>query len=134
MWTAFKSLGNFNPDSIRLDFEIAAATSMSAVFGEDVSVWFCLFHLSQNNVRKICEKHKTRYQNPKESEFATRCRMVTALAFIPVDDVIETFEELIEFDKKHEKSPNLLPTDFIKYFEKNYIGKPLRRKTRETPR
>ena len=134
MWTEFKKLGKFNPDSIRLDFEIAVATSMSVVFGEDVLIWFCLFHLSQNNCRKICENHKSRYQSPNETEFATRCRMVTALAFVPVDDVIETFEELIEFDKNHETTPNLLPKEFITYFEKYYIGLPVRRNTRRTPR
>ena len=133
MWTALKSLGNFNPDSIRIDFEIGCAKAIGNVFGEDCEIWFCLFHLSQNNVKKICEQHKVRYQDPKESDFATRCRMVTALAFVPPKDVIEAFEELVAFDKNHEEKPDLLPKYYVTYFEKTYIGVTVRRNTRRTP-
>ena len=37
-----------------------------------------------------------------------------ALAFVPVSDVIDTFDELCDDDD--------LPQDFISYFELHYIG------------
>ena len=134
MWSALKSLGNFKPESMRLDFEIASAFAVQKVFGEDVDIWYCLFHMFQNCVKKICEKNKKRYHSSDEKEFATRCRMVPALAFLPPNEVIDGFVELIEFDKNHSTSPGLLPEDYVTYFEKYYIGKEVRRKTRSTPR
>ena len=134
-WEALFSLGNFKPLSIGLDFEMAISTSFQLVFGEDVEVWFCLFHLTRNYLLKIFENHKGRYQNPQEREFAERCRMVPALAFLPLDDVPDVFEELLEYDKNHPKQPNLLPPEVVTYFEKNYIGKKLRgRNDRGNPR
>ena len=134
MWNALNTLGNFKPESIRLDFEMSVANSIQNVYGEDTLIWFCLFHLSQSCLRKLFEQHKGRYQDPNEKTFATRCRMIVALAFIPVDEVVQVFEEFIAFDKNHPKTPNLLPQEYVLYFERNYIGKPVRRKERQTPR
>ena len=131
-WEALNTIGDFKPESVRIDFEFANTKAIEATYGEDTEVWYCLFHLNQNCQRKICEKHKQRYQTDKE--FATRCRMVPALAFLPPDEVIEAFEELVKFDKEHPSLPNLLPTEYVTYFEKNYIGKVVRRNTRITPR
>ena len=126
------TIGEFKPESVRIDFEFANTKAIEAIYGEDTEVWYCLFHLNQNCQRKICEKHKQRYQTDKD--FATRCRMVPALAFLPPDEVIEAFEELVKFDKEHPSIPNLLPHEYVTYFEKNYIGKVVRRNTRTTPR
>ena len=60
--------------------------------------------------------------------------MVPALAFLPPEEVIEAFEDLVKFDKEHPSKLNLLPAEFVAYFEKNYIGKIVRRSTRQTPR
>ena len=59
---------------------------------------------------------------------------MTALAFLPVEEVVEAFEELIQWDK-NQPEPKL-PADLVNYFEKNYIGKLLRtgRKQRKIPR
>ena len=134
-WEALFSLGKFRPLSIGLDFEKAISNSFQLVFGEDVEVYYCLFHLTQNYLLKIFENHKGRYQSPQEKEFAERCRMVPALAFLPKDDVAEVFEELLEYDKNHPELPNLLPPEVVTYFEKTYIGKKLRnRNDRGTPR
>ena len=60
--------------------------------------------------------------------------MVPALAFIPPEEVIEAFLELVKYDKEHPSSPNLLPPEFVTYFERYYIGKVVRRDTRQPPR
>ena len=130
-WDALNGIFHFKPESLRLDFEIANSNAASKVYGEDLQIWYCLFHLAKNCKSKICEKHMQRYQDPKEKEFATRCRMFPALAFIPIEEVIEVFEELVKYDKEN---GNLLPPEYVTYFEKNYIGSILRRNTRKTPR
>ena len=59
---------------------------------------------------------------------------MTALAFLPVDEVIDAFVELVAWDKAQPEPK--LPEDLIKYFEKNYIGNLVKegRKQRKIPR
>ena len=130
-----KTLGDFQPESCGLDFELAHANAFIQMFGEDVFIWYCLFHLYENCREKVFESNRARYLNPNEAEFATRCRMLPALAFLPDGDIIIGFEELLEYDENHPETPNLIPEELIEYFEKNYIGKPgKRRNTRRIPR
>ena len=130
-WDALKAIGDFQPESCRLDFEKAISKSIIKIFGEDLNIYYCLFHLSQSCMRKVCEKHQKRYRDPRDPNFSTRCRMIPALAFIPVEEVVETFEELVKYDKEN---GNLLPPECISHFEKYYIGKPIRRNIRQIPR
>jgi len=54
-------------------------------------------------------------KNKEDSEFALHVRMLPALAFVPQEDVIESFETLIETN----------------YFGSNWIGRLQRRHRRE---
>ena len=136
IYDQLKTLGDFDPESMGIDFELANRNAFMDAFDEEPEIWYCHFHLSKNIIKKICEKNKARYQSKKEKEFATRCRCLAALAFVPVDEVIDTFEELVAWDKNHATEKNLIPDDLISYFEKNYIGSIVRsgRKGRKTPR
>ena len=95
---------------------------------DNLRLTFCLFHLSKNNYNNIVQLgFKQKYSN--DLNFSLKVRSFTALALIPVNDVIPAFEELIEDDE--------IPEEFIHYFEKNYVGLEKGRgknKRRENPR
>jgi len=56
------------------------------VFGSDVSVQGCFFHLTQNTWRKVQELGLAEtYRN--DEDVKQFCGMVDALAFLPPDDV-----------------------------------------------
>ena len=136
IYTHLNELGDFDHESMGIDFELANRNAFQDVFDEDAKIWYCHFHLSKNLIKKICEKNKARYQSKIEKEFTTRCRSLAALAFVPVEEVIDAFEELVSWDKNHPTEKNLIPDDVISYFEKTYIGSIVRtgRKGRKTPR
>ena len=136
IYAHLKSLADLDPASMGIDFESANRNAFLDVFDEDTDIAYCHFHLSKNVTKKVFEKNKGKYQSKTGKEFATRCRMLSALAFVPEDEVIDTFEELIAYDKNHPTEKNLIPDYVIDYFQKNYIGSIVRagRKGRKNPR
>jgi hypothetical protein len=109
-----------NPNKILTDFELAILNAIDETF-PGVDKKGCFYHFSQSNFRKIQELGLVvRYR--EDPEFALNCRMFTALAFIPPDLVVETFEML--------EDAQILPPeadDFLLYLEDNYIGRRARR-------
>ena len=82
----------------------------------------CFFHLAQNIFRKVQSAGlQERYQN--EEDLSLSIRMIPALAFVPVDKVLQSFEFLQE---------SLSEEIVVDYFEDNYIGR-LRRNRRAIP-
>ena len=73
----------------------------------------CLFHLSQSVFRKITDLGLKEKYN-KDSEFCLKIRCFSALAFLPVEDVEEAYEDLIDDEE--------IPAEFISYFDLTYIG------------
>uniref|UniRef100_A0A915EFX2 HAT C-terminal dimerisation domain-containing protein n=1 Tax=Ditylenchus dipsaci TaxID=166011 RepID=A0A915EFX2_9BILA len=58
------------------------------------NLW-CLFHLVQNLKKHLAFHHlKGRYET--DADFAVKCRMITAMAFVRPDEIIPVFEELEE--------------------------------------
>ena len=101
-----------SPQDVMMDFEMASYNAFIASFGY-ASVTFCLFHLSQNIYRKVVDcNERQRYH--REDEYALKIRCFTALAFLPIQDVVAGFEELVDDDD--------LPQELIDYFAVNYIG------------
>jgi len=68
-------------------------------------------------------------ENP---EFTLQLRMLPALAFLPKDDVISSYNVLIEsnYDTKNEE----ILKQFLDYFENTWLGKLDRRRKRKQPK
>ena len=101
-----------------IDFDKAAINALEQVFPQ-IQVSGCFYHLSQSIYRTVQSKG---LQNLycQSAEFALHARMIAALAFVPLPDVSQAFEELQE-----SSPPDLEPV--IDYFEDNYIGRRRRR-------
>ena len=116
-----KALGpTLSPRRIITDFERAAINTFGAVF-PDSDQQGCFFHFSQclfrsiqsNGLQKLCES---------DAGFALKMRMIAAIAFVPVADVVTSFEHLIDNTDFPEEAQSVLD-----YFEDTWIGRPNRR-------
>ena len=106
---------NLNPESVLVDFELAAKNVLRPTF-PDTELQGCLYHLSQCVYRHVQDAGlQARYAADDALSPATR--MLVAIAFVPVNDIIDSFELL------QEELPNELQpvTD---YFEDTIIGRP----------
>jgi len=102
-----------NPQTIMTDFEQSAINAFESEFPLAQQTG-CFFHLCQNNWRKLQELGLTeRFRN--DAEFALQCKMVPSIAFVPVADVVQAFEE-ISRNLDGELDP------LLDYFEETYIG------------
>ena len=103
------------PDCMIMDFEKAAHNGFLESFPAS-NLACCLFHLGQNVYKHIVQEGmKSRYH--QDDSFSLKMRSFVALAFLPVDDVVDGYEELVDDDD--------IPQSVVSYFENNYIG-PLR--------
>lgn len=103
---------NVQPETFMMDFEKASINAFATVFPNS-GITSCLFHFSQNIYRKVVELgFKERYN--QDVEFNLRIKCLSSLAFLPIDHVIDGFEEL-----SHEDN---IPEEVLNYFEKYYIG------------
>ncbi|XP_050706630.1 uncharacterized protein LOC126992005 [Eriocheir sinensis] len=106
-----------NPSTILLDFELAAINAFKNEFPL-ARVSGCFFHLNQSVIRKVNELGlKVRYETDRD--FAMTVKSLPALAFVPIDEVPEVFEELgAAFPDEAECN------DLIAYFESTYVRGP----------
>ena len=120
------------PQLIMSDFEAAFINAASKCFN-GVEQKGCYFHFSQCLWRRIQQEPGIVKRYNEDSEFALSLRQVAALAFVPVDDVLKSFELLTETEFFVENETLLQP--FMDYFEDNWIGRPQsrRRQTRRKP-
>ena len=79
-----------------MDFEKASMRTFSNTFTEtNITGYF--FHLCKSIYRKVLDiRCKVKYQT--DQEFNTEVKCFCALAFVPVSDVIDAFEELCDDD------------------------------------
>lgn len=118
---------NLKPNHIITDFEIGAINAAKMVFST-TKMHGCFFHFCQSIWRKIQQIGlQARYS--EDSTFALNIRQIMALAFIPVDDIKETFRlmcassfwsENEEDDDVDEDSQKI--QELLNYFETTYIG------------
>lgn len=106
-----------NPETIMTDYELAAINAFTAEFPAALQRG-CFFHFNQCIWRKLQELGlKARYEN--DEIFALQTKMIPALAFVPTNDVVATFEIL--------NNDNLyLPAELnplMNYFEDTWIGR-----------
>jgi len=128
LFTAIKTHNNnLNPKTIMTDFEQSSINAFKIQF-QNAKQNGCFFHQTQCVWRKIqtisgmVEKYKT------DSEFSLQVRYLSALAFVPENDVIDVFETLCESTYYTDNEEVLEP--LISYFEDTWIGRPNRRKRR----
>lgn len=114
-----------SPSQINVDFELAAIKAAHEVFPK-ANIQGCYFHLTQSIIRNLGAKGlKQRYET--DVKFASEVRQMMAIAYVPVDQVILTWETFIK------ESITLNPTEQSKdsninsfvndYFNDHYIGK-----------
>ena len=106
------------PEVINCDFEHAAFNTMKECF-PNVEKRGCLFHLSQNILKKMKNMgFMVNYRD--DADFALDVKMITAIAFVPINDIDAHVESLA-----HYLPAELIP--LLDWFEDNYIGHPNRR-------
>ena len=112
--------------SIVTDFELAAIKAFQHHF-PNFKISGCLFHFGQCLWRQLqADAFSVAYNT--DAEFAKCVKRLMALAFVPVADVVTTFEELTA-DGSYRQIESL-----VTYFEENFIGRLLRRNRCASPR
>jgi hypothetical protein len=116
---------DLNPLSINMDFELSVIQSAMAAFPH-ARIHGCLFHLTKNmRCQLAAESLYRRYRN--DTTFSMQCRMIVALAFIPIDD-LDFAVGMLSRDITEE----LIPV--LNWMEDNYIGRLNRDGTRRPAR
>jgi len=77
-----------------IDFEQALFDAFNDVF-TNTKIRGCYFHFGQYIWRKIQTISDIREKYISDADFALNIKQVMPLAFIPVPDVVDTFDELI---------------------------------------
>ena len=106
-----------------IDYEQSCIGALPIVF-PNVTVIGCLFHLCKSIYRRV-QAEGLQQQYIDEEDFRTNIRMIPALAFVPIDDIIPAFERLSQHFQDDAQT-------ILDYFEANYIGI-LRRGRRRRP-
>ncbi|KAK0416129.1 hypothetical protein QR680_012306 [Steinernema hermaphroditum] len=121
MLKAIKDLKpSFSPSSLVVDFEAAAIKAFRTVF-PGIKVSGCFFHLAQSQRRQINKDLKgLKSQLRKDRILNLQVRMIRAMAFVPVDKILEVWGDLTAvLDRRLDPMRN--------WFEVSYVGRqPLR--------
>jgi len=109
------------------DFETAIINASHSSF-PTIPIAGCFFHLGKNVYRHVqSSKLQTDYENQEDDTIRRQTHMLLALAFVPVPDVVDAFEELYQTI-----DPRLKPV--FDYFDDTYIrGRQIRGRTQCTP-
>lgn len=101
------------PETIIIDFEIGVINAINLAFNQ-VKIQGCFFHLCQSVWRQIQHLGLSKmYRDNKE--IAKQCKMVTSLAFLPVEEIPnEIVNMYLTFTQE------LFP--LISYFDSTYIS------------
>ena len=118
---------DFCPDTVMADFEKSLHNALQEVF-ENVQITGCFFHLCQS-IRKHVQDLGLTVSVREHLDQQTTVSMLRALPFIPEEDIIRGFEDLVGFVEDH--CPVLLP--LFDYFENTYIGPRGRNNRRRAP-
>ena len=77
---------------IMIDFEQACIGAITMVF-PNASVYGCLFHLTKSIYRHV-QANGLQQQYLNDNLFRTNIRMIGALAFVPLADILQSFNVL----------------------------------------
>ena len=106
-----------SPTDILMDFERAALNSFGQVY-PNIEFKGSFYHFS-SNIWKHIENLGLQNHYQDDEDFALWLRMLSALAFVPPNDVIRYFELLID---EIRNNFNYECDDLIDYFEDTDIG------------
>lgn len=112
-------LGEFEPESIMTDFEIASRKSYNKCF-PSTKQRGCYFHLMKaiwKKIQTISEMQKLYKEN---IIFSSKIRYFASLAFIPPSDVCDAYEKILKLDFFVKNNQIIFP--FLTYFEETWIG------------
>ena len=107
-----------NPASVMADFEKASLNACATIF-PGARLAGCFFHQGQCLWRKVQECHLAEAYHDDEN-VRMYLKMLLALSFVPVEDVPDAFDELVE-----SSPPELTPIN--EYWEDNYVERKNRR-------
>lgn len=131
-------LPGWAPYRVMLDFERAAINAVRALWPNSL-ITGCFFHLNQNMWKKIQRLGLSVFYG-QSVQNATKLKMVSALAFVPPGEVVDSWSELLQILRpwigQQRREIQLKIDDFLQYFEVNYIGQYLagvRREARVAP-
>jgi len=118
--SALKTLKpGLNPSSVMTDYEKAFIKAFHQAFPM-ADQKGCFFHFTQCVHRQIQQRPDIFHLYSTDSEFALKIRHLVALAFVPPEEVVLSFEELMEDEFFVQNEALLL--DFIGYFERTWLG------------
>ncbi|XP_057323660.1 uncharacterized protein LOC130666560, partial [Microplitis mediator] len=110
---------NYRPQRLMVDFEKAFLEAFKEVYS-GVQVNGCNFHFT-----KCVWKHVQKYGHQKkyneDIKFSMNIRLLMALAFVPSEDVIAAFEEIVSSEYYDQNSDCF--EELLEYFELTWIGK-----------
>ncbi|XP_014298070.1 uncharacterized protein LOC106693699 [Microplitis demolitor] len=109
---------NLNPQRAMVDFERAFINAFKHQFARCYIIG-CHFHFCKC-VWSHIQSTGLQNQYTTDLKFCINLKMFMALAFVPIDDVIEAYEELIKSSFYQENATIL--TDFVSYVERTWIG------------
>ncbi|KAF4527869.1 hypothetical protein B566_EDAN014789 [Ephemera danica] len=120
---AFQALHNLRPDmqpkKVLIDFERGAKNALQREF-PGIVVKGCNFHFAQCVWRQIQSIPDILRRFKADEDFAVQLKMLISLSFVPSNDVVEKFEEMLQFDFFKDNEELLAP--LMNYFESTWIG------------
>lgn len=111
-----------NPTDVTTDFEMGAINSIQTNFPL-ANVHGCQYHLC-HNVYKHIQQCGLQQPYQSDADFAHKLKMLMVIAFVPEDNVVEAFDELIEtefFADNNENEYNKEIQNLLAYFQTTYV-------------
>lgn len=122
-------LGEYYPEQIITDFEPAFFKTFKTIFPQCLSKG-CLFHMSQCVWRHV-QQFGLQKLYSEDISFMSAVKMLIALTFVPLDDVIYAYECLVSTNYFTSNEDLLL--NLLDYFETTWVGKKKRNCNRSEP-
>jgi hypothetical protein len=108
---------NFSPKHIQIDFEMSVIKAVKIVF-PNIKVTGCYFHFSQSHWRKIQELGlKSQYE--KDMLFQTQVKRITALPFLPLEDISGAWDKI--YEKRIDDGINGLKNKYMQYVYNTWV-------------
>lgn len=123
-----------NPTDVTIDFEKAAINAIGHAFPL-AEIHCCKFHFGQSVYRNV-QKVGLQSIYRSDEEFAFQIKLLTALAFVPPDNVTDAFEELVEtefYSENNESQHKEQIQQLVAYFQATYVYRVDRRGVKHPP-